>query len=95
MVKTDVMSPGARAAAETRRNAASNSSCSRVGLRFYRPEALGWWWGWGRDYRRTRQNPEVIGEMPAPETFPLQLLPATISAVKGNDSILIWFPFNP
>lgn len=32
--------------------------------------------------------------MPAPETFPLELLPATISAVKSNDSILIRCPFD-
>ena len=41
--KTNVMSPGARAAAETRRNAAGNPFCSCVELRFYTPEALGWW----------------------------------------------------
>lgn len=41
MGKTNVMSPGERAAAETGRNAAGNSSCSFVGLRFYTIEALG------------------------------------------------------
>lgn len=59
----------------------------------YTLEVLGCWWGQGRDQRR-KQNPEITGEMPAPETFPLELLPATISAVEGNDSILIRGPFD-
>lgn len=43
---------------------------------------------------RTRWNTRVVREMPSLETSPLELLPATISAVEGNDSILIRCPFD-
>lgn len=48
----------------------------------------------GKDRRRMGKDSKCIRWMPTPETSPWELLPATVPAVKGDDSILVRRPFD-
>lgn len=87
--KTQVISPAAKAATVRREEDGFFLLLSRV--KVHTPETLGFG-GWNQ--RRTRQNPKVKGEKPAPETFPWELVPAAVSAVEGDDSVLVRRPFD-